>query len=57
MKKEDLKTGHCKIDGYPSFIRKINNETSVVCFFRGRLSGQICEKIDEFIKRRIEYSK
>jgi hypothetical protein len=39
-----------------SFIRKINTENKVVCFFKGKYSSQTCEKIHEFLKRKIEYA-
>lgn len=54
MDAKDIRIGYCYIDGVYSFIRKVN-DNGVVCFFKGKYRGKSCEKIDDFLKRKIEY--
>lgn len=55
MTDKEIKTGHCKLNNVPSFIRKINtiSETkTIVCFFYGR--DHRCERLEDF-KNRFKY--
>lgn len=57
MTVDDIKRGPCYIDGQYSHIRKVNKETGIVCYFRGTFSGQTCEKVEDFLKRKYELVK
>lgn len=53
----EIKTGHCKIDNVPSYIRKvkITDTRVIICYFKGKYSGHKCEELHEFLKHKIQY--